>query len=94
MIVLDRLAGGGVEIVGRLVEEEDFRIAREGAGKGQPLLLAAGKFSRRALGEARERDAFQQARDLRGRAFARARPAAASAKSTFAAALRLSITGR
>ena len=49
--VLHRLGGGGIEARGRLVEKQDFRIARERAREREPLLLAAGKFSRRAIGE-------------------------------------------
>ena len=39
--VLDALGRGRIEARGRLVEEENFRIARERAGQREALLLAA-----------------------------------------------------
>src|SRR5690242_8567595 len=44
--VHDRLAVLRVEVARRLVGEEDERIADEGAGDGDALLLAAGKLHR------------------------------------------------
>ncbi len=41
---LDLGLGFGIERRGRLVEEDDRRVAEEGAGDGNALALAAGKF--------------------------------------------------
>ena len=42
----DRLAGGLVEIAGRLVRHQDRRVGHDGAGDRHALLLAAGKLRR------------------------------------------------
>ena len=42
----DRLAGGLVEIAGRLVGHQDGRVRHDGAGDRDALLLAAGKLRR------------------------------------------------
>ena len=54
----DGFAGGGVEIAGGLVGEENFGAIDERAGDGDALLLASGKF-RGAVAEAmRQANAF------------------------------------
>ena len=40
---------GGIEIGERLVEQEDLRLAHDGAADGDALLLAAGKLRRVAV---------------------------------------------
>jgi hypothetical protein len=40
----------GVEPGGRLVEKEELRLTHQGTGKGEPLLLAAGKAADAGLG--------------------------------------------
>src|SRR5258708_14314330 len=40
----------GIESGGRLVEKEDARIADQGSGDGEALLLAAGKFADPGVG--------------------------------------------
>src|SRR6185437_5304444 len=42
----DDASGGGIEIAGRLVGEEQARRDGEGAGEGDALLLAAGELPR------------------------------------------------
>ncbi len=42
--------GLGVEPGGRLVQEEQFGISYQGAGEGQPLLLAAGELTHAGMG--------------------------------------------
>ena len=37
-------AGGGVEVAGRFIGEEDGRVDGEGAGDGDALALASGQF--------------------------------------------------
>ena len=39
--LLDRRLGPAVEGAGRLVEDQDRRVLEQGAGDGDPLLLAA-----------------------------------------------------
>ena len=46
---LDLVRGAGIEVRGRLVEEEHFGLQRPGAREREPLLLAAGQHARRAL---------------------------------------------
>ena len=41
--VFDARGGDRVERRGRLVEQQHFRIGREGAGDAEPLLLTAGE---------------------------------------------------
>ena len=41
--LLDGTLGLGVECAGRLVEHQDPRVAEQGAGDGEPLLLPAGE---------------------------------------------------
>ena len=43
--VHDRLAGGAVEVAGRLVGQQQAGCRGEGAGQGDPLLLAAGELA-------------------------------------------------
>src|SRR5262249_61417764 len=57
---LDRLGGGWIEARGRLIEEQNLRRLGERAREREPLLLAAGKFSRRPVGERGEADLFEQ----------------------------------
>ncbi len=44
----------GVEVRQRLVEQEDLRIAHDGAAHGDALALAAGKLARVALEQRRQ----------------------------------------
>jgi hypothetical protein len=39
--VVNRLAGGAIEVAGGLVGQQDLGLQREGAGEGDALLLAA-----------------------------------------------------
>jgi len=60
----DSFAGGGVEIAGGLVGEKNFRAIDEGAGDGDALLFAAGKFGgavAEAMGEANALEGFADA---------------------------------
>ncbi len=78
-------AGGGVEIAGRLVGEDQRRARGDGAGDGHALLLAARKL-RRIMGEAMaEADRFQfRRRALPGIASV---PASSSGVATFSCAV-------
>jgi len=42
----NRLAGGVIEIAGRLVGRQQFRLGNDGAGQGNALLFAAGQLGR------------------------------------------------
>src|SRR5882757_10544218 len=55
----DLLAGGGVEIAGGLVGEEDGGLIYERAGEGAALLLAAGEFARSMVVAGAEADAVE-----------------------------------
>ena len=56
----DIRGGSGVEVAGRFVREQEFRLVGDRAGNGHPLLLAAGQFGR-PVGPARaEAHAIQQ----------------------------------
>ena len=59
----DLLAGGGVEIAGGLVGEEDGGLIYEGAGEGAALLLAAGEFAGSVVVAGAEADAVEGLRD-------------------------------
>ena len=73
----DLLAGGGVEIAGGLVGEEERRPARHRARHRHPLLLAAGELDRVVLRAVAEAQLGEEARGrARGR---RARPPARAA---------------
>ena len=79
----DAAAGGAVEVAGGLVGEQDRRPGGEGAGEGDPLLLAARELARVVVAAVGEADGGQQlvgARRTgwRGRA---ARPAAARSRA-------------
>src|SRR5262249_40691101 len=50
----------GIEAGGWFVEKENFGVADESAGDGQPLLLAAGQFYVPGLAFVGERDQFEQ----------------------------------
>ena len=54
----------GVKVRQRLVEEQQFGLHDEGAGKRKALLLAAGELGRIALGEVVEGDGVQHAHHL------------------------------
>ena len=60
--VEDAVAGGAVEVAGRLVGEEDRRPRREGAGERDALLLAAGELGRVVVAALAEADAASSAR--------------------------------
>jgi hypothetical protein len=49
-----------IEVGERLVEQQQLRLRRQGAGQGDTLLLAAGKLMREALAEVFQVDQFQQ----------------------------------
>ena len=55
----DLLAGGGVEIAGGLVGEEDGGLIYEGAGEGAALLLAAGELAGSMVVASAEADAVK-----------------------------------
>jgi hypothetical protein len=55
----DLLAGGGIEIAGRLVGEDQFGTRRGGARDGNTLLLAAGKLGGVVPGAVAEADSFE-----------------------------------
>ena len=70
--VADPLAGGAVEVAGGFVGEQHVRLRREGAGNGDPLLLAAGELARivaQALAEADSLEQFSGALASVGAAF-------------------------
>ena len=50
----------GVERRGRLIEEHDLRLHREGAGDGHTLLLSAGELGRIGIRLVTEADFFQK----------------------------------
>ena len=68
----DPLAGGGVDVPGRLVGEQDQRPVDEGAGDGHALLLATGELVREAAVLLAEPDELEHLRDLLGDDAARA----------------------
>ena len=41
---MDQRLALGVDLAGELVEDQDARVAQDGAGQGDPLLLAAGQL--------------------------------------------------
>jgi len=55
----DLLAGGGVEIAGGLVGEEDGGLVYESAGQSAALLLAAGEFAGSMVMAGAEADAVE-----------------------------------
>ena len=61
-----RCAGGRVEVPGRLVGEEELGAIDEGAGDGDPLLLAPGQLGREVVAAAGEPDAREQVLRPRG----------------------------
>ncbi len=63
----DLLAGGLVEIAGRLVRDQDRRIGRQRAGQRDALLLAAGQLRRIMMQAVAEADRSQFLRGARGR---------------------------
>ena len=70
---LDRRRCRGIEVGGRLVQDQDIRRRRQGAGDRQELLLAAGQDTRRRLRQMREPGALE--RRVRAPAALRARHA-------------------
>src|SRR5215831_1532180 len=50
----------GIERAGRLVEQHDARLERDGAGDGDALLLAAGELARRVAGAVGEPDPVER----------------------------------
>ena len=65
----DGFASGGIEIAGGLIGEKNFRAIDEGAGDGDALLLAAGKFGgamAEAMSEANALEGFADARGTLG----------------------------
>src|SRR5215207_1058932 len=57
----DAPGGGRVEIIGRLVEKQHFRVAGKGSRNCQPLLLAARESAGSPPGERQQADAIEQA---------------------------------
>jgi hypothetical protein len=55
-------AGGGVEVAGRFVGQDQQRIVGECLGDGDPLALPARKLPRQLLGFARQTEAVEQFR--------------------------------
>ena len=55
-----RARGGGVEVAGRLVGQQQARLVGQGAGDGDALLLAAGQLGRLVVQRARPGPAGQQ----------------------------------
>ena len=49
-----------VEVAGRLVGEQDRRLAAHGAGDGDALLLTAGELAGQVLGAVRHADALER----------------------------------
>lgn len=56
----DGASGGGIEVAGGLVGEEDGRAESEGAGEGNALLFAAGELDRVVIEAAVEADAGEE----------------------------------
>ena len=83
--VHDLLAGGAVEIAGRLVGQQQLRPADEGARHRHPLLLAARKLGRIVAEAMAEADAL--AAPPRRSSKASPRPANSSGSATFSCAV-------
>ncbi len=83
--VRDFDAGGGVEVAGRLVGQQQLRLAGERARDRDALLLAARQLLRVVGRAPREPDAVEPARRPRRRR--RARPASSSGSITFSSAV-------
>ena len=77
--VLDRLGRGGIEARGRLVEKQHLRVARQRAGKRQPLLLAAGQAAAPAARASAARPTSASSSATAPRARARGTPRCVSA---------------
>src|SRR5438128_11478396 len=58
------LAGDRVEVAGRLITQDGFRLGHQGAGDGDPLHLAAGYFFGKMLGTIRQTDLAQSGQGL------------------------------
>ena len=58
--VVDLVGGGGVELAGRLVGEEDPRPVGERRAERDALLLAAGQLGRPTVALLAETDALEQ----------------------------------
>ena len=69
-----RFAVARIKVPGRLVREQDGRLARERARHGDALLLTTGELARQMFGAMRHADAFERA-VRKGLAFARGHPA-------------------
>ncbi len=85
----DLLAGGFVEIAGRLVGDEDRGIGRQRAGQRDALLLAAGQLRRIVMQALAEPDRLP-APAPRALA-ASAMPASSSGTATFSSAVMVGI---
>ena len=55
-------AGAGVEIAGRLVGQDQFRLVDQGAGDGDALLLSAGKLAGMMVAPVAQADFLQRLR--------------------------------
>ena len=82
----DALAGGVIEIAGRLVAEQDLRVVGERAHDRDALLLAAGEPRRTMLGARREPDPRPADAAALSRARARPMPAIICGSMTFSSA--------
>src|SRR5581483_1958244 len=60
----DIAPGIAIERCGGLIQNEDFRATHDGAGNGDPLLLAAAQFHGRELGAVPEAHDLEIARRL------------------------------
>ena len=69
----------GIEVRGRLVEEQHLRMQRPGARQREALLLAAGEHARRPVRESREARPRRSAASACARAPRAGTPASASA---------------
>ena len=67
----DFLAGGAVQVAGRLVEQHQRRFVGQGAGDGDALLLAAREFRGFVIGPILQAHPFQQPKRALRRAAAR-----------------------
>ena len=84
----DLLAGGLIEIAGRLVRDENRRIGRQRAGQRDALLLAARELRRIVMQPLAEPDGCQLLR--RARSASRS-PASSSGTATFSSAVMVGI---
>ncbi len=85
-----RVRGVAVQVAGRLVAEEDLRAVDEGAGQGDPLLLAARELDRIMVGARGQAHPLEERPALR--LAAAPRPRSSSGTSTFSRAVRVGMS--